>query len=448
MALAGYITAVDPIYTGAMSAYPYSADLEARYTFISTFKDTICGAIRQGNTLLVPRESVPYAEGKNDYRVSYPIHAIDCIFTPHNEEQLPLCINSIALLKADHNHIFQAPTGHGKTVEGAYIACQMGQPTLIIVTKDDLVEQWRKAFIEILGVPANLVGHIQQDKCDWQGKQFVIGLVQSLIIPDRYPAEMYKYFGMLILDEVHLMAADCFVRSCQMFPAKYRLGLSATPKRRDGKDKLLQWHIGPIAVVGTIVSMKPKILIRHTGWKIPCHKKLVGNSWEYVPIPHKPGRMMLVLKAMAMHPMRNQEIINFTEQTYKVERITLIMSDLIDHLKHLFLHLTAAGIPGQEIAYYIGGMSKQQRESSKKGKVVLATYKMCSTGTDMPHWDSLVLATPRADIMQPMGRVLRALQGKKQPVILDLVDADKLLVNFSLSRLKQYYSVGATIVNM
>src|SRR4051812_38041002 len=99
---------------------------------------------------------------------------------------------------------------------------------MIIVTKDDLVGHWKEAF-NVLGIPGNLVGHVQQNTCDWQGKMFVVGMVHSLIIPDRYPAEMFKYFGMLVLDEVHQMAADCFVRACQMFPGKYRLGFSATP---------------------------------------------------------------------------------------------------------------------------------------------------------------------------------------------------------------------------
>ena len=109
---------------------------------------------------------------------------------------------SVALLEHGRSHIFEAPTGWGKTVVGGVIAARVGQPTLIVVTKEDLMHQWRDSLVNVLGVSPALVGQIQQDVCDWQGKQFVLGMVQSLIIPDRYPAEMYKYFGLQILDEV------------------------------------------------------------------------------------------------------------------------------------------------------------------------------------------------------------------------------------------------------
>jgi superfamily II DNA or RNA helicase len=273
-------------------------------------------------------------------------------------------------------------------------------------------------------------------------------MVQSLIIPERYPDAMYRYFGLLILDEVHQMAAECFVRSCQMFPAKYRLGFSATPNRQDGKTKLLHWHIGPTMVVGKIVAMTPKVLVRQTGWHIPTKRKLIGNAWQHIPIPHAPGRMTLVTKALASNDPRNLESINFIKQAYDKDRRILIMSDLIGHLQRLFQMLTGAGIPGHEIGYYIGGMKKTELSSTKQRRVVLATYQMCSTGTDCPVWDTLVMVTPRANVKQSIGRVLRAADGKRQPVILDLVDANSIFQSFHLSRVKQYHSIGAEIVRV
>lgn len=443
-----FVTKELPIRTGAMSAYPYNEGLESLYTFVSTFdEEKVCGAIRQGNTLWVPRESVPYA--KEDYRSFSESHPVPVTFKPRNNEQHVLTGKSLTLLQHGQSHIFEAPTGWGKTVVGGVIAAGLGQPTLIVVTKDDLMHQWRDSLIQVLGIPPSMIGHIQQDVCDWKGKQFVLGMVQSLIIEDKYPAEMYRYFGLQILDEVHQMAADCFVRSCQLFSAKLRLGFSATPTRRDGKTKLLHWHIGPILVRGTILEAKAKVLVRQTGWKIPSKRVLVGNEWKYVPISHSPGRMMVVSKAMAASDGRNMEIVNFVLQSYKSGRNTLVMSDLREsHLNRLFQMLTNEGIPGEDIGYYVGGMSKIELSHTKKRRVVLGTYKMCSTGTDVPAWDCLVMATPRADVKQSIGRILRAVEGKKQPVILDLVDANAIFQGFHLSRLKQYYSIGAEVVKL
>lgn len=437
----GFVTLQPPIRTGAMSSYPYSEWLESLYTFEAAFEEEkVCGAVRRGDTLLVPRESVPYAPPEADYRAfSSKPNPIATTFTPRNDEQEALAAKSVALLQHGKSHIFEAPTGWGKTVVGGVIAARIGQPTLIVVTKEDLMHQWKDSLVKVLGISPVLVGEIQQNTCDWQGKQFVLGMVQSLIIPDRYPAAMYKYFGLQILDECHQMAAECFVRSCQMFSAKLRLGFSATPTRKDGKTQLLHWHIGQILVRGTILEAKAKVLVRQTGWTIPTHKH----------IAYKPGRMMAVSKAMAASDPRNMEIVNCVLQSYQAGRITLIMSDLRDsHLNRLFQMLTGAGIPGQDIGYYVGGMTKIELSHTKQRRVVLGTYKMCSTGTDVPKWDTMVMATPRADVKQAIGRVLRSVVGKKQPVIFDLVDKDAIFQGFHLARLKQYYSVGAEIVRV
>jgi superfamily II DNA or RNA helicase len=432
-----------------MSLLPYSKWLESLYTFDTPYDDRVCGAIREGNMLWVPRESVAYAAPEADWRTSYDPAPVSTNFKPRNEEQGNLVAKSVALLQSGQSHLFEAPTGWGKTVVGGEIIARFGQPTLIVVNKGDLVDQWRDALIGVLGISPAMIGHIQADVDDWKGKQFVIGMVQSLIMEDKYPAEMFKYFGLMVLDEVHQMAADCFIRTCQKFTARYRLGFSATPTRKDGKTQLLHWHIGPIMVKGSIMEAKPKILVVKTGWKIPVRRELVGNDWQYTPIPHAPGRMMLVNKAMASSEGRNMTIVNFVKQSYEAERTTLILSDLREaHLDRLFQILTNEGIPGNDIGYYVGQMSKVELSHTKKRRVVLGTYKMCSTGTDVPHWDTLVMATPRAEIKQIIGRVMRAVAGKKQPVILDLLDGDPLFQSFFKSRLKQYYGLKAEVVRL
>jgi len=327
------------------------------------------------------------------------------------------------------------------SVCGAVIAAKLGKPTLIVVQKQDLVANWYKALHTILGIPANKIGKVQQDTCDYQGKWFVIGMVQSLIIPDRYPDELYRYFGLLVCDEVHTMAADCFVKICWKVTARHRLGFSATPDRSDGKWAVVEAHMGEVRVKGTTVPMTPKVLVKSTKWAIP--------NWGDTQIPHSPGRMMLVTKAQAASTRRNALIVEFVLAAYKAGRVTLVLSGMKEyHLDRLFKMLSMAGIPGQEIGYYVGGMKPHELEQTKKCRVVLATYQMCSTGTDVPHWDSLVMATPRSNIKQSVGRVLRYVEGKKQPVILDLLDLDKIFSSFFYSRLTQYYSLGSTIIRM
>lgn len=432
-----YIVNQVPLNTAAMSALPFDSGLEARYSFITAYGDEVHMARREGHTLWVPRKTCPWAEPQNDYRVRYTPSAIDCNFVPRSDEQRDLCEKSIELLLSGQDHVFDAPTGWGKTIAGSYIAARVGQPTLIIVQKEDLVEQWREALIDVLGIDPSLVGYIQQDTCDFVGKAFVIGMLQSLILPERYPPEMYKYFGMVVFDEVHLVAADTFSRACEIFPAYHRLGFSATTLRRDGKSRVIEAHIGPVLVKGTLVPMKAKVLVKRTGWRIPKEAK------------YEPGKMMAVFKAMGKDFVRNAEITEFVWQAFNADRTILVMSDLIEgHLIRLFHTFTSKGIPGEDIGYYIGGMSKIDLEATKQRRVVLGTYQMCSTGTNVPHWDTLVMATPRAHVKQPVGRVLRTMLGKKQPVILDLVDGDAIFHGYHLSRMKDYYSIGAELVQV
>jgi superfamily II DNA or RNA helicase len=271
----------------------------------------------------------------------------------------------------------------------------------------------------------------------YEGKRFVIGMVQSVVIPDKYDYKFFSYFGLVIFDEVHRMAADYFLTASALFPAKLRLGLSATTKRADGKWELVEAHIGPILVRGTQVPMKAKILVRKTGWRKPGWMKAT------------PGKMMAVSKLQAQDFGRNWHIVEFTQAAFAAGRTTVIMSDLIDdHLKPLFHVLAKAGIPGEEMDYYIGGRTKNALDAAAKKKVVLATYAMTAEGTNKPWWDTLVLGTPRANVTQAVGRIIRKMDGKKQPVALDLVDADPIFDNFYRSREKQYYSIGAEIVHV
>lgn len=441
------LTETQPLRTGAMSVYPYSPGLETLFVVKPTYDEPYSMAYRRGDFLHVPRGCVRM--GSEDYKVSFTRSAINCKKPARSEEQADLIDQSVQLLLAGHDHIFEAPTGFGKSYCGAAIAAAVGQPTLIIVTKQDLMTSWFNTLVNLIGVPSSEIGILQADKKKWKGCRFVLGMVHSLVIEDKYEQEVFQYFGMVIFDEVHRMAADNFAAACTLFPARYRLGLSATTFRSDGKFPVVQAHIGPVMVKGTTVPMKPKVLVKKTGWKIPKVKRFENGVWIQKTLEHAPGRMAGVSKAQGSSYERNLIITDFVLSSHKAGRNTLILSDLLEgHLTPLFHALAAAGVPAEDIDYYVGGRSKIELEIASKKRVVLATYAMCSEGTDCPWWDTLVLATPRSNVKQSIGRVMRFLDDKKQPVILDLLDSDSIFSAFYGKREVQYYEVGATIVRL
>lgn len=437
-----------PLRTGAMAQFKYDEVLEERLKFFSKFGDEVSMSFRDGGLLYVPRRLAPI--GTYDDRVLNSIPAINCKKPPRTQEQ-GLCIaKSTQLLLDGIDHVLEAPTGWGKTYAGSAIAANLGQTTLIVVTKNDLMGEWKKTLVNLIGVPLDKIGHIQQDVCDYEGKWFVLAMVHSLIIENKYPPEMLKYFGTVVFDETHKMAADSFMRAAQMFPAKFRIGLSATPKRSDGKDPVIQANIGEVLVKGVEVPMSPKVLVKKTGWSIPKYKKWnpEKKEWKMVTIPYAPGRMAGVYKRMAADESRNKQIVEFVAQSFAAGRRTVLMTDTREHLDTLFLLLGANGVPGDKMGYYVGGMKSEALISSAAKPVVLCTYAMTNEGTNYPDWDTLVLCTPRAKIKQAIGRVMRKKDGKKTPIVLDLVDVDSIFSSFYKAREVEYYSVKATIVKV
>jgi len=424
-----------PLKTDAVAHFPYSAGMEASLKFVSTYGDEVSMSIRNGDELLVPRRLVTHL-GK-DFRISRPVPAIECRKPPRSEEQAECIAKSVFLLREGVDHILEAPTGFGKTYLGCAIAGRLGQTTLILMTKQDLMDSWRETLINLVGVPPDQIGIAQADKLDYKGKRFVLSMVQSVTRPGKYDSEFFNSFGLIIFDETHRMAAETFSQACTLFPAKHRLGLSATPKRSDGKTPVLAAHIGPVMVQGTSVPMSPKVLIQETGWKIP--------AWMAGSV--KPGQMMGVYKAMSQDIERNMRIVQFVHDAYAKGRTIVVMSDIVEHLKKLQVLCGTLSLPGEEMGFYIGENKKTLKFNGNK-RIVFATYGMCSEGTDFPAWDSLVMATPRSNIKQPLGRILRMKEGKRKPVCLDLLDSGSIFKGFFHKRQQQYFEIGSEMVRL
>lgn len=436
---------------GAMAQVPYDPVHAEKLTYEDRFGEKVkLYQHKEGNTwMLVPRGVVSPPYGL-DARVENFLGAINCAAKPRYEDNAKCLQQSIDLLKNGIDHITEAPTGWGKTYHGCAVAAALGQATLIIVTKNDLIKGWHDTLLKLVGVSPSDIGHAQQKVCEYKGRRFVIAMVHSLI-ERQYDPEFYKHFGLVIFDEVHRLGADYFEQVCHLFPAKHRLGLSATPNRKDGRFRSFHAHIGEVLARGVQIPMSPKVLRKNTGWKVPRYPVFDPEQGRHVmkEMAVNPGQMGAVLKRLCGDPVRNQMIAEFVVDAYKAGRRTLVLSDLIDgHLKKLFHAIHKAGVPGQDIDYYIGGRKQAELDTAKNAKVVLATFAFTSEGTNVPQWDTLVLGTPKADVEQAIGRILREMEGKPTPVVLDLVDDHPTLKAFYFSRLKNYYKVKGTIIEV
>jgi len=159
------------------------------------------------------------------------------------EEQKPVEEVYLKNAREKGGGIISIKCGGGKTVLALHIASVLKKKTVVIVHKDFLMTQWRDRIIEFL--PDARIGKIQQDTIDIEDKDIVLAMVQSLSMKE-YDEDTFDSFGLAIFDECHHLGAEVFSRSMSKVASKYMLGLSATPKRKDGLSKVFEWYIGDI----------------------------------------------------------------------------------------------------------------------------------------------------------------------------------------------------------
>lgn len=414
----------------------------------------------QGRELIaVPRNCCPVPQGDRDQRSRGTKKLYLSSVKPLDDNQAFFIKEGCRLIAKGLSFIAKAPTGFGKTVVTMPLIAKAQTTTLIVVHKEDIEDQWRDSLKRFLKLRDSDIGLIKGDKCNYKGKKVVIAYVQSICKKDRYPKEVYRYFGLIVFDEVHKLGAEEFSQAAWRFSAYQVLGLSATPYRKDGRDVLLNAHIGDLLIDIKDIQLVPQIITAHTRYQIPMvpwwNKE--KQRQEMILMPHAAGKISGLIKHMRQDPARNAIICQFVKKCFDHGRYTIIFSESKEHLKILEDLLVTYGIARTEIGYYVGGMSKKQRDETKKKKVCLATYAMTESATDNPIWSVGVMATPRADVNQIIGRVLRrhpskccALkreEGKKIPIVLDLIDDNsKILLGYFSSRKKYYDSIKAPII--
>ena len=438
-----------PLRTGSAAVYEYSSGLEHRFTRKDRFGEWYKMyriVVEDGKKYIwLPRQVCPL--GAEDVRSDgQPVHLTSKV-VPRDEEQERVLRESKALLDDKQSFIIEAPTGTGKTVMGTDLIAHVNRKTLVVITKEDLQHQWEAALTKFLGIPKSRIGLIKGDKFKTKDCDVVIAYIQSLSMEGKFTPDQFEDYGLVIWDEVHRVGAEFFSQSVWLMPAALRLGLSATPKRKDGREELIYFHIGPVMVKSQTLMLKPRVLVIPSTWQVPLvPRKVKGGGTRLVQLPHAGGKINHINKLLMKDRERNDLIAQFVTQAYQKGRFILVMSELKDHLEELYAVLQQHGVARRDFGMYVGGMKKTELEKSKHRKVVLATYAFCSEGTDIPWLDTLVLATPRSDVTQIVGRILREYEGKSTPVVLDIVDrSSKVLSGYGSSRLKWYHRVGAEV---
>lgn len=312
--------------------------------------------------------------------------------------------------------IISLQTGGGKTVCALYIASKIQMPTIVLVHNTFLRDQWIdriKAFL-----PTARIGSLQADVVDIDNKDITVAMLQSVALKE-YPKGTFERFGLVIVDECHHIASEAFSRAVPKLTCKHMLGLSATPERKDRLMCVINWFLGPMLYKSdTSDKVDEKV-------KVEVYEFIGDEKYNEI-IYNNSGVMFttLMINKVVEYEPRNTMVAGLIEDLADEEgRQLLVLTDRVGHTKTLFDLLPdhkkdMACILGRDVP------AKTRAEWCASKKILIATYQMCKEGFDVATLNTLVIATPRPDVDQIVGRILRVeKKGRKvDPLIVDIVD--------------------------
>jgi superfamily II DNA or RNA helicase len=310
--------------------------------------------------------------------------------------------------------------GKGKTVMALNIISKLKVKTLIIVHKGFLLSQWVERIQQFL--PSARIGKIQGPHFDIEDKDIVIGMLQSLSMKD-YPQELFSSFGFVCVDECHHISAEVFVRSLFVAVTPYVLGLSATMQRKDGLSKVFKHFIG-----GMVHSEKndttTQVEVRGIEYSVN------DDEFNDIRTDYRGNPLYsCMISKLCDYASRTEFILGVLKDVLRENNQQQII--MLAHNKNLLNYIYKAildrNIAEGSIGYYIGGMKDKDLKVSETKTVIMATYSMAAEALDIKTLTTLFMLTPKTDVQQAVGRILRVKHSK--PLVVDFVDAHGIFQN-------------------
>jgi len=334
-----------------------------------------------------------------------------------------------------------APTAFGKTVTAAAIIARRRVNTLVLVHRTELLKQWKERLQAFLNVGKDMVGTIGGGKAKPTGK-IDIAVMQSVSRQGEVDPLVENY-GQVIVDECHHVGAVSFDAILKQVKAKYVLGLTATPIRRDGQQPIIFMQCGPIRYTAATPPDAP-------------HDLEVVPQFRISPVDLPPeAGIQDVFRHLARDQNRTDSIAAQVKDAFEQGRKVLVLTERTEHLDAI---LSALGGHAPSPMVLHGRMSKKQRATlitqlealpPDMPRILLATGKLVGEGFDHPPLDTLVLAMPiswKGTLQQYAGRLHREHASKTDVRIIDFVDAGHpALLRMWEKRQRGYRAIGYRI---
>jgi superfamily II DNA or RNA helicase len=345
-----------------------------------------------------------------------------------------------AVLEHDDG-VLSAGTAFGKTVVAANVIAKRGVSTLVLVHRRELMEQWRERLSTFLDVPLGSIGVIGGGKRKSTGT-IDIAVLQSLVRKGSVDPIVVEY-GQVIIDECHHVSAFSFEAVLRQARARFVLGLTATPIRKDGHHPIITMQCGPVR------------------FKTDLKRQAAARPFEHIVRPRETGFGVAALAAdgiqevyrlLAGDEARNALIVEDVVAAASVGRSALVLTERTAH-RDLLASLIAERTP--HVFALSSGMGVKKRAAlvesmaavpEDESSVLVATGRLVGEGFDDARLDTLFLAMPiswRGTLQQYAGRLHRLHDEKREVVIYDYVDPLlPVLERMWEKRLRGYRAMG------
>jgi superfamily II DNA or RNA helicase len=360
---------------------------------------------------------------------------------------LPAQDEAVALASPHDTGVICAPTAFGKTAVGAWLIAHRKVNTLVVVHRQQLLDQWRARLATFLDQPAASIGQIGGGKATRTG-DIDVAVIQSL----HRKGEVHDFvaeYGQVIIDECHHLSAFTFEQVLKQVKARYVVGLTATPFRKDGHQPIIFMQCGPIRF---------SLSARKAAESSPFEYSVVPRYTEFsVPAVDAEITIQDLYAAMVTDAARNELIIRDLKQAIQSGRSPLLLTGRTDHLEEFASRLRTV-VPNVFILR--GGMGRKQRRialdslaavGDEEPRVILATGSYIGEGFDDARLNTLFLAMPvswKGTLQQYVGRLHRTHHNKKEVRVYDYVDAQvPMLARMFTKRLAGYEAIGYSVMS-
>jgi len=347
----------------------------------------------------------------------------------------------------DDTGLLCAATAFGKTVVAAWVIAQRKVNTLIMVHRRQLMEQWRERLANFLDTPLNKIGQVGGGQRKVTG-EIDVAVIQSLSHKGEVD-DLVAGYGQVIVDEAHHLSAFSFERVLKQVKARYVMGLTATPLRKDGHHPIILMQCGPIRYRVTTKEQRKGAAIVHRVVPRVTGFHLSENASE--------AGIQALYAELASDEVRNDLIFNDVLQNLEEGRSPLLLTERTDHLECFEQRFRKFA---KHVVILRGGLARKARRGVAaqlasvplyEERLIIATGRYIGEGFDDIRLDTLFLALPiswRGTLQQYVGRLHRQHEGKRELRVYDYVDQEvPVLLRMYQRRFKGYHAMGYEVIS-